>query len=157
MNSLVAEGYDVIVARTFSKIHGMAGLRVGYAIGKEETIAKIQKITRGGMGISYPSVMAALASMDDEDFQIKSRAKNTEAREYVFAELKKRGFEYAPSVTSFVLFPIEMEGKAFLDKMASFQVGVRSFKIYNRNWCRVSMGTLDEMKTFVQALDSTLS
>ncbi|MEO1053245.1 MAG: histidinol-phosphate transaminase [Bacteroidota bacterium] len=157
MASLVAEGYDVIVARTFSKIHGMAGLRVGYAVAKEETIERIQKITRGGMGISYPSVMAALASMDDVEFQKKSRERNTEAREYVFTQLKARGFDYVPSVTSFVLFPIDMEGEAFLKKMTDQQVAVRSFNIYDRNWCRVSMGTMDEMKLFVDALDTVLS
>ena len=157
MVSLVAEGYDVIIARTFSKIHGMAGLRVGYGIAKESTLEQIQSITRGGMGISYPSVMAALASMDDVDFHKKSRDKNTAAREYVFAELKKRGFDYVPSVTSFVLFPIEMEGKAFLKKMTDQRVGVRAFKIYDKDWCRVSMGTMEEMKIFVSALDTVLS
>jgi len=157
MASLVAEGYDVIVARTFSKIHGMAGLRVGYAVGKKETIESIQKITRGGMGISYPSVMAALASMEDADFHKKSRKRNTESREYVCKELKKRGFDYVPSVTSFVLFPIEMEGKPFLEKMMDQKVGVRAFKIYDRDWCRVSMGTKEEMKLFVDALDTVLS
>ena len=157
MVSLVAEGYDVIIARTFSKIHGMAGLRVGYGVAKKSTLERIQSITRGGMGISYPSVMAALASMDDVEFHKQSRERNTEAREYVFAELKKRGFDYAPSVTSFVLFPIDMEGKAFLKKMTDQRVGVRAFKIYDRNWCRVSMGTMEEMKIFVGALDSVLS
>ncbi len=157
MAPLVAEGYDVVVARTFSKIHGMAGLRVGYAVALEKTIEKIQNITRGGMGISYPSVMAALASMEDGEFHAQSRVKNTAARDYVCSELKKRGFEHAPSVTSFVLFPIEMEGKAFLKKMTDQKVGVRAFKIYDRDWCRVSIGTLEEMKIFVGALDTVLS
>jgi len=157
MVSLISEGYDVIIARTFSKIYGMAGLRVGYALAQESTLKKIRRITRGGMGISYPSVMAALASMEDTDFQEKSRERNTAARNYVFAELTKRGFDCVPSVTSFVLFPIEMEGKAFLKEMNAQKVGVRAFKIYNKNWCRVSMGTMDEMKLFVEALDTVLT
>ncbi|MFY0688528.1 MAG: histidinol-phosphate aminotransferase family protein [Cyclobacteriaceae bacterium] len=157
MVSLVAEGYDVIIARTFSKIHGMAGLRVGYAVGQKETLDRIQKITRGGMGISYPSVMAAIASMKDIEFQKKSRKLNTESREYVVRELQKRGFDLVPSYTSFVLFPISMEGKTFLEKMMAQGVGVRSFNIFDKTWCRVSMGTMEEMKIFVKALDSTLS
>ncbi|MFT4736957.1 MAG: histidinol-phosphate aminotransferase [Cyclobacteriaceae bacterium] len=157
MVSLVSEGYNVIIARTFSKIHGMAGLRVGYAVALKETLEGIQKITRGGMGISYPSIMAALAAMDDVDFQTESRDRNTEAREYVTSHLTKRGYDYVPSVTSFVLFPIEMEGEPFLKKMLDQGVGVRSFKIYDKNWCRVSMGTMDEMKIFVNALDTVLS
>ncbi len=157
MASLVSEGYDVIVARTFSKIHGMAGLRVGYGVAQTSTLEQIQSITRGGMGISYPSVKAALASMEDSKFREKSRNRNAEARAYVCEELKKRGFDYVPSVTSFVLFPIQMEGKAFLKKMTNEKVGVRAFKIYNKNWCRVSIGTMEEMKFFVNALDTVLS
>ena len=157
MVSLVSEGYDVIIARTFSKIHGMAGLRVGYGIAKKETLERIQSITRGGMGITYPSVMAAIASMDDQEFLTLSREKNTEARDFICSALKDRGYQYVPSVTSFVLFPIAMEGKAFLQQMTDHGVGVRAFKIYDKERCRVSMGTMDEMKLFVQALDKVLS
>ncbi|MEM8567025.1 MAG: histidinol-phosphate transaminase [Bacteroidota bacterium] len=157
MVSLVAEGKNVIVARTFSKIHGMAGLRVGYVVAQETTLQEIQKITRSGMGISYPSVMAASASLNDVDFQQKSQKLNSEARAYLYKSLDSLGFEYLKSHTSFVLFPIEMEGKSFLKKMQSQHVAVRAFEINDRNWCRVSMGTLDEMKLFIEALSSVLS
>lgn len=157
MVSLVAEGKNVIVARTFSKVHGMAGVRVGYVVAQEETLNNIQSITRAGMGISYPSIMAASASLDDVEFQTKSRKLNTEARTYVCEELAKMGFDYVPSYTSFVLFPIEMEGKSFLEKMRLQQVAVRAFDIMDRNWCRVSIGTMDEMKLFVSALGTVLS
>ena len=156
MVSLINEGKDVIIARTFSKIHGMAGLRVGYIVAQEATLDKIQNITRGGMGISYPSVFAASASMDDIAFQNKSRKLNAECREFVYATLDKMGYEYVPSHTSFILFPIEMEGEAFLEKMTEQQVGVRAFDIMDKNWCRVSMGTMDEMKLFATALQKVL-
>lgn len=157
MVSLVAEGKNVIVARTFSKVHGMAGVRVGYVVGQEDTLNQIQSITRAGMGISYPSIMAASASLDDVEFQAMSRKLNTEARTYVCDELEKMGFDYIPSYTSFVLFPIEMDGKQFLEKMRLQQVAVRAFDIMDRNWCRVSIGTMDEMKLFVSALGTVLS
>ncbi len=156
MVSLVNEGKDVIIARTFSKIHGMAGLRVGYIVAQEATLDKIQDITRGGMGISYPSIFAASASMDDFEFQNKSRKLNVECREFVYETLDKMGYEYVPSSTSFILFPIAMEGKAFLEKMNEHQVGVRAFDIMGKNWCRVSMGTMDEMKLFATALQKVL-
>ena len=156
MVSLVNEGKDVIIARTFSKIHGMAGLRVGYIVAKEDTLEKIQKITRGGMGISYTSIFAASASMDDVAFQDKSRKLNAECREYTTEALKSMGFEPIPSYTSFIIFPIEMEGKVFLEKMTAQKVGVRAFEINDRNWCRVSMGTMDEMKLFTAALKKVL-
>lgn len=156
MVSLVSEGKDVIIARTFSKIHGMAGLRIGYIVAQEKTLDKIQDITRGGMGISYPSIFAASASMDDVEFQNKSRKLNAECREFVYATLNKMGYDFVPSSTSFILFPIEMEGKAFLEKMTEHQVGVRAFDIMDKNWCRVSMGTMDEMKLFASALQKVL-
>ncbi len=156
MVSLINKGKNVIIARTFSKIHGMAGLRVGYIVAQPETLAGIQKITRGGMGISYPSIFAASASMDDAEFQVKSRKLNAEAREYVYENLKKMGYDYVPSFTSFIIFPIDMDGKTFLQKMQDQQVAVRSFEIMGGNWCRVSMGTMDEMKLFVQALGKTI-
>ncbi len=156
MVKLVSEGKNIIVARTFSKIHGMAGLRVGYGIAQKAMVEKIQKITRGGMGISYPSVFAAMAAMDDNDFIVKSRALNAKTRDYTFTALKEMGFAPVPSHTSFMIFPIEMEGKEFLNKMTELKVGVRAFQFMDKKWCRVSMGTMDEMKLFTQAINKVL-
>ncbi|CAM4174716.1 pyridoxal phosphate-dependent aminotransferase [Zobellia nedashkovskayae] len=157
MVSLINEGKNVMIARTFSKIQGMAGLRVGYMVAQPETLAIIQKITRGGMGISLPSVYAAMASMDDIEFSNKTRKLNSECREYVYSVLDGMGYSYVPSSTSFIIFPIEMEGKAFLEKMTAEGVGVRAFNIMDKNWCRVSMGTMEEMKLFGTALQKVLA
>ncbi|OWW25211.1 histidinol phosphate aminotransferase [Zobellia sp. OII3] len=157
MVSLINEGKNVMIARTFSKIQGMAGLRVGYMVAQPETLAIIQKITRGGMGISLPSVYAAMASMDDTEFSNKTRKLNSECREYVYSVLDGMGYSYVPSSTSFIIFPIEMEGKAFLEKMTAEGVGVRAFSIMDKNWCRVSMGTMEEMKLFTTALQKVLA
>ena len=152
MASLIKEGKNVIVARTFSKIHGMAGLRVGYIAAHTKTLDKMRNVTRGGMGISYPSIFAAMASMEDVAFQEKSRALNAEAREYVYKTLKEMGYDYVPSSTSFIIFRLQMDGEAYLEKMYEQGVAVRSFEIMGGNWCRVSMGTMEEMKMFTQAL-----
>lgn len=156
MVSLINKGKNVIIARTFSKIHGMAGLRVGYVVAQKDTLDKLQKITRGGMGITYPSIYAASASMDDSEFLEKSRKLNTESREYVYASLDKLGISYVKSYTSFILFPIEQEGKPFLKMMTEQGVGVRAFEIHGKNYCRVSMGTLEEMKIFSAALKKVI-
>jgi histidinol-phosphate aminotransferase len=153
MASLVAEGKDVMVARTFSKIHGMAGLRIGYVIGKEETLNKISEITRGGMGITGPSIMAATTSMDGEAFLANCKARITEARNYTMEYLEAKNYNYLPSQTNFVIFEIPMEGKLFLEKIYAKKVAVRAFKFWDKNWCRVSMGTMEEMKLFTQAID----
>lgn len=153
MISLIKEGKNVMVARTFSKIYGMAGLRVGYLMGQEESLKKIKASTLTGFGITAPSVQAALTAMDDADFVKKSRTLNAECREYVYKCLTGMGITYVPSHTSFIIFPLKTHGKSFLSKMTQHGVGVRAFQFYDRDWCRVSMGTLEEMKKFAAALE----
>lgn len=156
MAPLVAEGYDVFVARTFSKIHGMAGLRMGYMLGKKESLEKINDITRGGMGITGPTIAAASASMDDTAYLTMCKTKIKEARDYTFNYLDKKGIQYMPSETNFIIFPIAMEGNDFLEEVYKRKVVVRAFKFWNQNWCRVSMGTMDEMKVFTKTMDEIL-
>ncbi|MEL6535911.1 MAG: histidinol-phosphate transaminase, partial [Bacteroidota bacterium] len=157
MVSLVAEGYNVMVARTFSKIHGMAGLRFGYMVAQPEYIEEIQQITRGGMGISQTTIAAAAASLQDTEFLQMSRDNNTQVREHVVKTIEERGYTPAPSYTSFIIFPIAMEGSAFLEQMYGHQVGVRAFDFWNQDWCRVSMGTRVEADIFLETLTKVLS
>ncbi|ACT93844.1 pyridoxal phosphate-dependent aminotransferase [Dyadobacter fermentans] len=152
MVSLLTQKKNVIIARTFSKIMGMAGIRVGYIAAQPEFLAGINKITRGGMGISYTSIFAASASLDDKDFQGNTRKLNHEAKTYLYENLDKMGYKYIPSYTNFVLFPISIPGKELLSKMTAKGIAVRSFDVQNKPWCRVSIGTMDEMKAFVGAL-----
>jgi histidinol-phosphate aminotransferase len=152
MVSLLAQKKNVIITRTFSKIMGMAGLRVGYAVAQPAFLDKIQEITRGGMGISHTSVLGAMASFDDTEFQANTKKMNTECKEYLYKNLKKMNYTYIPSFTNFVIFPINMNGKDFLSKMTAKGVMVRAFDIQNKPWCRVSMGTMVEMEMFVKAL-----
>ncbi len=157
MVSLVARGKNVIVARTFSKIHGMAGLRVGYAVALPQTLERINAITRGGMGISGPSIAAAKASMSDQHFLEACRSRNSSVREYVYETLMELGHKPVPSHTSFMIFPIALEGREFLGRMSALDVGVRAFRFMDQNWCRVSMGTRDEMDLFLSAVRKTLA
>ncbi len=152
MVSLVSKNKNVIIARTFSKIMGMAGLRVGYAVAPTVLLDKVQKITRGGMGISHTSVLGAIASFEDTEFQATTKKLNTECKEYLYKNLKKMNYSYIPSYTNFVIFPINIPGKEFLTKMTSKGIMVRAFDIQNKPWCRVSMGTMAEMEMFVKAL-----
>ena len=157
MVSLVAEGYNIMVARTFSKIHGMAGLRIGYMVAQPEYIEEMQQITRGGMGIAQTTIAAATASFHDQEFLSMSLEKNTAVRGRVVSTLTEKGFSPVPSQTSFVIFPIAMEGKVFLDQMYGHQVGVRAFEFMDQNWCRVSMGTMEEAEIFLEAISKVLS
>ncbi len=153
----IGEGYDVIIARTFSKIHGMAGLRVGYMVAKPERVKQIQDLVRTEMGLSVTSVSGAMASLKDASFQEFTRTNNKKNREYVFEELKKLGFNPIPSSTNFILFPIQMPVKELLDKMLERSVGIRGYEIDGKPYARVSIGTMDELKLFVKSLQAITS
>ena len=154
---LIRDGYDVIICRTFSKIHGMAGLRIGYMVAKPERIKMIQKLVRTEMGISVTSLEGAMASLKDVEFQDYSREHTKEGREYVSAELKKAGMNSIPSFTNFILFPVQMPVKDLLGKMMEKGVGIRGYEINSKPYARVSMGTMDELKLFVKSINSILS
>jgi len=154
MVGLVAEGKDVIVARTFSKVHGMAGLRIGYIVAQPERLKSITSLVRSTMGLCVTSLRGAIASMKEERFLADCRKLNTECRDYVLGEITALGYESIPSSTSFMIFPIKMEGQKFMKGMYDGGVGIRVFNIDAKPWCRVSMGTMSEMELFVQTFKS---
>ena len=156
MVPLIKEGKNVIVARTFSKVHGMAGLRIGYAVALPETLEKVYQISRGNMGLCKTSVEGAMASMRDTEFQQMSVKRNADFREQTYAGLDAMGLSYIPSVTSFILFPITMPGEAFLEGMFDKGVGVRSFDVHGRDYCRVSVGKPEEVDLFLSTLKQVL-
>lgn len=156
MVGLLKEDKNVIVCRTFSKVHGMAGIRVGYIMALPSTLEKIRSTFRSNMGLNITALKGAITSIQDTEFVEYSRKMNTECREYVCAELDKMSFAYLPSHTSFVLFPMDMQGDEFLGKMFDLQIGVRAFEVFGQSYCRVSMGTMSEMKLFVDAIKKVL-
>ncbi len=158
MVQLVQEGKNVIVARTFSKIHGMAGLRLGYGIAQPETLEKIRRMVRTTMGLNVTSLRGGMASLEDKNFLDNSRKWTAESRDYTFEKLTSLGFDPIPSHTSFMLFPLQegINGEEFLEKMFSQGVGVRFFEIHDKPYCRVSMGTLDEMALFVKGFKKVI-
>jgi histidinol-phosphate aminotransferase len=153
--SLVAEGHDVIVARTFSKIHGMAGLRIGYMVATEERIKSVTDLVRSTMGLCITSLKGAIASFQDEEFIAKCRSLNKESREFTSENIHALGYQEIPSYTSFMIFPIRNDSKSFSKSMLDQGVGIRMYAIDDKPWCRVSMGTMDEMGIFIEALKVT--
>ena len=157
MVGLINKGKDIILSRTFSKIYGMAGLRVGYIVAKEERIEAINKILRSSYNLSLTSLKGAMAAIKDEAFVTMCREKNMEVKEYVYGQFQSMGIDYIPSKTSFIMFPLAVDGKSYMKGMYENGVGVRLFEIDGKPWGRVSMGTMDEMKLFVKTLGSVIS
>jgi histidinol-phosphate aminotransferase len=151
MISAVKAGNNVIVARTFSKLYGFAGMRLGYIISQPDTIAIFKKYTTQSWSISAPTLAAAIAAYRETDFLNDTLKKTNESKEYLYSVLKKEGYEYIPSSANFVMFPLKMDGQKFVGEMMKRGVGIRNWKFNGKDWCRVSIGRMDEMEAFAEA------
>ncbi|MEJ7738377.1 MAG: aminotransferase class I/II-fold pyridoxal phosphate-dependent enzyme [Chitinophagaceae bacterium] len=74
-----------------------------------------------------------------------------ESKKFLYSTLKSEGYEFIPSSANFVMFPVKMESKRFAEEMMKRSVGVRSWKFVGKEWCRVSIGRMDEMEAFATA------
>ena len=144
---------NVIVAKTFSKIYGLAGARIGYAIAHPDTIKKLATYQAwANASVSVLSSAAAMASLDDSKFVNETR-KNTEiARNLCNETFKNLSLEYIPSHTNFMMFNISSLKKNLMKEMEAKNIFVQSRQHFGGEWCRVSMGTVPEMQAFCQAL-----
>ncbi|MFD2571380.1 pyridoxal phosphate-dependent aminotransferase [Spirosoma soli] len=149
LGKLVADGQNVILARTFSKIHGFAGLRLGYAIAQPEMLKTLKPYTNGEFAVSITTLMAGIASYQDKEWQNHCRAENAKARDYTTKALTAMGYEVIPSAANFILFPIRMKTKAFENQMFANGIGIQTRDFNGQPYCRVSVGTMDEMAMFM--------
>ena len=156
MVELVRQGHNVIVSRTFSKIYGLAGLRVGYVVAKPELIQKMGKYQTGSI-VSQPALAAATASLGDEEFMTMTRKRNAEARAHLFNYLDSKKWFYGKSQANVVFFPAPKSGTYILEETQKKGFQIRVWDYLGKEWCRVSIGTLDEMKSFTKAFDEVVS
>ncbi|GAB4014883.1 pyridoxal phosphate-dependent aminotransferase [Spirosoma koreense] len=149
LGKLVSEGLNLILARTFSKIHGFAGLRLGYAIAQPDMLKVLHAYTNGEFAVSITTLMAGIASYKDIDWQNHCRAENAKARTYTTKALTDMGYEVIPSAANFILFPIRMKTKTFENQMFGQGIGIQTRDFNGQPYCRVSVGTMDEMAIFI--------
>ncbi|RYF96696.1 MAG: aminotransferase class I/II-fold pyridoxal phosphate-dependent enzyme, partial [Chitinophagaceae bacterium] len=109
------------------------------------------ELYNGGNGLSSLSLAAAIAAYDDFDYMKDALAKTMASREYLYSVLKAEKYEYIPSSANFVMFPIKMEGRRFSEEMTKRGVSIRTWKFSGKDWCRVSIGTMEEMQAFTAA------
>ncbi|MDP2284845.1 MAG: histidinol-phosphate transaminase, partial [Pseudohongiella sp.] len=149
MMHLVAEGLNnIIIARTASKIHGFAGLRVGFGYAHPDLIAKINQVKTGS--ISILSQHAAYTAYQDMEFQDFSRAKNKEGLALVEGMCDELGLRYVKSNANFAFFETGMDSDVFRASMREHNIMVgRTFQPFP-TWVRVSMAKPEEMAYFVQ-------
>lgn len=151
MGDLVTTLPKLIVARTFSKVYGLAGMRIGYAIAHPDIIKGMSDLHTGrGMTLSAPGAAAALASLHDKEFESFSRNKIEEGRNIVTEAFDAWGVEYMPSATNFIFFKNDHFKGDPVKMMAEEKIYLRSYDYYP-GWSRVSIGTTEEMKVFVDS------
>ena len=156
MVELVRQGRNVMVSRTFSKIYGLAGLRLGYVIGQPDMIRKLARYQSGTI-LNQAVIAAAKVSLGDEEFMTYTRKMNAAARDYFTSYLDQKKWPHGKSVTNVVLFPAPKDGKTILEQTQLRGFQIRIWDYQGKEWCRVSIGTLDEMKQFVKAFDEVVS
>jgi histidinol-phosphate aminotransferase len=153
MVDLVRDGANLIIFRTFSKIHGLAGARVGYAMAKPEIIEQMEEMSTNWAPISNLSLRAAIASYQDAEFLEMCRRENHRARTRLYAALDRLGYFYLPSHTNFVLFRINRDRREVQQEFRDRDIMLRTFTINDGPWIRISMGSPGQMKAFVTALE----
>jgi len=153
LKDIAVKNPNVVVAKTFSKIYGLAGARIGYAIAHPDTIKKLAAFQPWpDANISVVTTAAASAALKDQAFVKDCREKIAQARELCYKTFKELSLDYIPSHTNFILFNVGKIGAEFSKKMQTKNIFVQYRDHFGGKWCRVTMGTIEEMKIFCAAL-----
>lgn len=147
----VREGRHVVVMRTFSKIQGLANLRIGYGLAPKEVAEVLQK-TRQPFNANGIAQAGAVAGLQDDDHMRRTRELTHEGRAYFQEEFEKLGLEYVPSFANFVLVRVG-DGDAVFQALLRKGIIVRAMRSYKLpEWVRVSVGTKEQNERFIAEL-----
>ena len=151
----VRDGRNVIVLRTFSKIHGLASLRVGYGIARPEVIEVLQK-TRQPFNVNGVAQIAALAALDDSDHLAETKRAVNAGRAFLEKEFVAMKLEFVPSAANFVFVRVG-DGPAVFKKMLAQKIIVRPLLGYGLpEWLRITVGTMEQNQKCIAALKKVL-
>ena len=153
LSNVVNQHKNIIIAKTFSKIYGLAGARIGYAIANKtiiDDLANLQSNTNNS--VSVLSKLAAIASLKDEKFVSNCYSLNENVRQYTISELKKLNCECISSNTNFIYFSLAKYNKDYLKQLEDNNVeGGRIYEEQGK-WTRITVGKMEEMKKFIEAI-----
>lgn len=154
--ALVRDGRRAIVLRTFSKIHALAGLRIGYGATTPELADALERV-REPFNVSSVAQAAALASLQDGDQVERTRSLNQESRDYFYGEFERLGLDYTPSYANFVWVDLGRECRPVFTELLKRGVIVRTGDAFGApTHIRVTTGTPQQNQRFVAALDEVL-
>lgn len=150
---LVDQYPNLVVVKTFSKLYGMAGCRIGYAVANATLLRELESLqSMPNGGVSGMSVAGALASLNDLSFARSCVSNNEQVRAYTIRELERLQMPCIPSHTNFVYFTLANYRGDYFEKLKTAQV--IGTKIYEEagKWTRITVGTEDEMKYFIGSI-----
>ena len=146
---------NLILLRTFSKIYGLAGLRLGYGIGHRDFMAALEKI-RQPFNVNSLAQAAGLAALDDNAHVQRTRQNNFQGRKFFEEALREMGVEYVPSSANFILLRTG-EGRRVTGELQALGIIVRPMEIYGLpEWIRISIGTPRENRRCLKTLQKIL-
>jgi len=151
--ALLKAGRNVVLLRTFSKIYGLAGLRIGYGLTTPEIVQHLNRI-RPPFNTNSLAQKAALAALADEEHVRESRRLNTEGMAYLAERLRALGLTVVPSQANFLYFEVNQDGKAVFEALLRRGVIVRHL---SGPFLRVTVGLPQENERFITALQTVLS
>ena len=156
MAKLALELPGVFISRTFSKAYGMAGMRLGYAVGQPETVRKVG--SGWGLGsIGELQAVAGIAALADQEHMAWEKQENKRIRDYTTAEFQKMGFQVADSQTNFIFVNIGRPAAGFRDACRELGVAVgRDFPPMEKTWARISLGRMEDMEKAVPVFRKVL-
>ena len=143
---LALETPNVFVSRTFSKLFGMAGMRIGYGVGHRDTIATLRRFSLT-VNTNVPSLAAAYAALREREFVRREQRRNTEAKQYTIDFFTRHGYESYNSQTNFIFVELGSPAAEFRAACREHGVSVgRDFPPMERTHARISIGTMEEMQ-----------
>jgi histidinol-phosphate aminotransferase len=151
---LVEEGRNVLVMRTFSKLYGLAGFRVGYCVAKESFLEALWKVSPP-FSVNRFAQIGAAAALDDKEHIKKTLEMNEAGKNYIYQSLREMSVDYIPSETNFVTIDAKMDTRKICEDMQKKGVIIRPLVMYGRpNFFRVTIGTTEQNNKFVEVFQN---
>ena len=148
-------GKTILTCRTFSKLYGLAGLRIGYAVASKAVVALMQRV-RQPFNVNAPAQWAALAAVEDRDHVRRTLDLNRQGMEYLKKEFGRLGLEQVPSRANFILVRVG-NGQQVYQQLLVQGVIVRPMAVYEfPEYIRVTIGTMEENRRFIEALGTVI-
>lgn len=147
---------NIIVLRTFSKIYGLAGLRIGYGMSNPGVITDLEK-TRTPFNVNLLSQAAARAALDDDDFVKLSQSVNEDGKKFLYAAFDRLGLKYYQTQANFIFVYINQDCTSAFEKLMDLGVTIRPLKSFGVNDAiRVTIGTPEQNAFFIKCLEKIL-